>query len=77
MIPETYGFVFGHLVGLFGLGTSPSQTHYLRWRAQHRNARKYIHASSGIRIHDPSVRAVEDRTCVLDRAAIGTDSKRI
>jgi hypothetical protein len=33
---------------------------------QHRKMRTHVHASSGIRIHDPSVRAASDR------AAIGT-----
>jgi hypothetical protein len=28
-----------------------------------KNGDTYIHASSGIRIHDPSVRAVEDSMC--------------
>jgi hypothetical protein len=35
-----------------------------------KNADKHIHASNGIRNHDPNVRAVEDGA--LDCAAIGT-----
>jgi hypothetical protein len=31
---------------------------------QHRKTRTHIHASSGIRNHDPSVRAAEDSTCL-------------
>jgi hypothetical protein len=31
---------------------------------QHRKTRTHIHASSGIRTHDPSVRAVENCTCL-------------
>jgi len=42
-----------------------SQRQYLQRTAQHRKTRTHIHASSGIRIHDPSVRAVKDRTCRL------------
>jgi hypothetical protein len=32
-----------------------------------KNADTHIHASSGIRTHDPSVRAVEDSTCLRPR----------
>jgi hypothetical protein len=31
---------------------------------QHRKTRTHIHASSGIRTHDPSVLAAEDSTCL-------------
>jgi hypothetical protein len=31
---------------------------------EHRKTRTHIHASSGIRIHDPSVRAVEGSACL-------------
>jgi hypothetical protein len=34
---------------------------------QHRKSQAYIHASSGIRIYDPGVRAVEDRTYLRQR----------
>jgi len=64
---ETYESVFGHSVGLLGRGISPSQGHYLHRTAQQRKTRTHIHASSGIRTHDPSVRAVEDRTCLRPR----------
>jgi hypothetical protein len=40
-------------VGLLGRGISPSQTN--------------IHALSGIRTHDPSVRASEDSSCLRPR----------
>jgi hypothetical protein len=65
---------FGHLVGLLGRGIGPSQGHYLHRTAQHRKMRTHIHASSGIRTRYPSVRAVEDRTC-LDCAATGTGTR--
>jgi hypothetical protein len=64
---EIYESVFGHLVGLFGRGINPSQGHYLHRTAQHRKTRTHIHASSGFRTQDPSVRAVEDRTCLRPR----------
>jgi hypothetical protein len=35
--------------------------------AQHRKTRTHIHASSGVRTHDPSVRAAEDSTCLRPR----------
>jgi hypothetical protein len=55
------------LLGLLGRGISPSQGHYLHRTAQHRKLRTYIHASSGIRNHDASVRSVEDRTRLRTR----------
>jgi hypothetical protein len=45
-------------------GISPSQGHYLHGTAKHRKTRTHIHASSRIRTHGPSIRAVEDRTCL-------------
>jgi len=56
---ETYESIFGHLVGLLGGGISPSQGLYLYRTTQHRKKRTHIHASSGIRTHDPSARAVK------------------
>jgi hypothetical protein len=51
-----------HSVGLLGRGISPSQGHYL---TQTQNKHKSdIHALSGIRTHDPSVRAGEDSSCL-------------
>jgi hypothetical protein len=62
--------LFGQLVGLLGRGISPTQGLYLHRTTQHRkkkNADIHIHASSGIRTHDPSVQAVEDSTCLRQR----------
>jgi len=55
------------LVGLLGGGISPSQGLYLHMTTQHIKTRTHVHASSGFRTHDPSVRAVEDRTCLRPR----------
>jgi hypothetical protein len=43
------------LLGLLGSRIAPSQCLYLHRIAQGREKRTYIHASSGIRTHDPSV----------------------
>jgi hypothetical protein len=54
---------FTQSVGLLGREISPSQIRYLhKGHHKHRiNARKsHMHALSGIRTHDPSVRASED-----------------
>jgi hypothetical protein len=51
---------FGQSVGLLGLGISPSQGRYLHRTTQTEQTQTNIHASSGIRSHDPSVRASED-----------------
>jgi hypothetical protein len=59
--------VFGHLVGLFGRGISLLQVHYLHRTAQYKKTRTYIHGASGIRTHDPSVRAIEDCSCLRPR----------
>jgi hypothetical protein len=40
---------------------------YLHRTAQYRKTRIYIHASSEIRSHDPSIRAAEDSTCLRKR----------
>jgi len=64
---ENYKPIFGHFVGLLGRGISLSQDHYLHRTIQHRKTRTHIHASSGIRAYDPSVRTVEDRTCFRPR----------
>jgi hypothetical protein len=52
-------------VGFLGRGISPSQGRNLdTGQHKHRiNAHTGIHASSGIRTHDPSVRAGEDSSC--------------
>jgi hypothetical protein len=65
---ETYESIFGHLVGLLGREISPSQGYYLHRTAQCKEKLTHIHASSGIRSHDPRVRAVEDRTCLRPSA---------
>jgi hypothetical protein len=59
--------IFGHLVGLLGQVIGPSQRQYPHRRAQYRKTWTHIHASSGIRTHDPSVRAVADSTCIRSR----------
>jgi hypothetical protein len=56
-------------VGLLARGISPSQGRYLH-RRQHKhriNAHTDIHASSGIRTHDPSVRVSEDSSYLRPR----------
>jgi hypothetical protein len=57
---------FTQTVGLLGWVISPSQGHYLHTgEHKHRiNAYTDIHALSGIRTHDPSVRASEDSLCL-------------
>jgi len=62
---------FRHLVGLLGRGISPTQGLYLHSTTQHRKTRTHIHASSGIRTPDPSVRALEDSTCLRLRCHWG------
>jgi len=56
--------LFGQLVGLLERGISPTQSLYLHRTTQHRKTRTHIHASSGSRTHDPSIRAAEDSTCL-------------
>jgi hypothetical protein len=56
--------LFVHLVGLLGRGIGPTQGLYLHRITQHRKTRTHMHASSGIRTHDPSVRAAEDSKCL-------------
>jgi hypothetical protein len=57
--------IYTQLVGLLGRGISPSQGRYLHTEQhKHRiNAHTDIHASSGIRTHDSSVREGEDGSC--------------
>jgi len=59
--------LFGHLVEFLGRGIGRMQGLYLHRRTQHTKTRTDIHASSGIRTHDSSLRAVEDRTCLRPR----------
>jgi hypothetical protein len=57
------------MVGLFGRVVSPSQDRYLH-TVQHKHrikAHTNIHALRGIRTHDPSVQANEDRSCLIPR----------
>jgi len=56
--------LFEHLVGLLGREIGPTQGLYLQKTTQHTKKRTHIHASSGIRTHDPSFRAIEDSTCL-------------
>jgi hypothetical protein len=60
--------VYGHLVGIYGWGISTMQHLYLHRTTQDRKLRTHIRASSGIRTRDPSVRAVEDSTCLRPRS---------
>jgi hypothetical protein len=53
-------------VGLLGRRISPSQGRYLHTEQTHTD----IHVLSEIRTHDSSVRASEDGSCLIDRAAI-------
>jgi hypothetical protein len=61
--------IFTQTVGLIERAISPSQGHYLHTGQQkHRiNAHTNIHVLSGIRNHDPSVRASEDSSCLRPR----------
>jgi hypothetical protein len=52
---------------LLGRGIGPTQGLYLHRTTQHRKTLTHIHASSGIRPHDPSVRAPEDSTWLRPR----------
>jgi hypothetical protein len=56
-------------VGLFTRRISPSQGRYLHAEQhEHRiNAHTHIHALSGIRTHDRSIRADEDSSCLRSR----------
>jgi hypothetical protein len=60
---------FTQTIGLFGRMISPSQGRYLHTgEHKHRiNAHTDIYALSGIRTHDPSVRASEDSSCPRPR----------
>jgi hypothetical protein len=60
---------FTQSVGLLGRGISPPQGRYLHTEQhKHRiNTHTDIHASSGIRTHDSSVRAGEDSSYIRPR----------
>jgi hypothetical protein len=51
-------------VGLLGRVISPSQGHYLHAEQHKHRINANIHASSGIRTHDPSFRASKDSLCL-------------
>jgi hypothetical protein len=53
------------LVRLLGRVISPSQGRYLHTTTQIEETHTDIHASSGIRTHDPSVWAGEDREATV------------
>jgi hypothetical protein len=56
--------LFEHLVGRLGCGYSPMRGLYPHRTTQQRKTRTHIHAPSGIRARDPSVRMVEDSMCL-------------
>jgi hypothetical protein len=58
---------FSQTVGLLGRVISPSQGRYLNIRQHKRIHTPNIHALSGIKTHDPSVRASEDSSCLRPR----------
>jgi hypothetical protein len=61
---------FSQTVGLLGRVINPSQGLYLNTWQHKQNKRIHtpnIHALSGIRTHDPSVRASEDSSCLRQR----------
>jgi hypothetical protein len=65
--------LFRQTVGLLGRMISPSQGLYLHRTTQHRKTETNIHALSGIRTHDPSVRTI--RAHAPDCAATVTGLK--
>jgi hypothetical protein len=70
--PARFSNLFRHLAGLLGRGgIGPSQGLHLHRKAQHRKTRTHIHASSGIRTHDPNMPAVKAH--VSGRAVTVTD----
>jgi hypothetical protein len=78
----TYGRflkLFRHSLGLLGRGINPSQGLYLHRTTQHRRTRTNVHALlSGIRTHDPSVRAatVTGQLCIMSKVIIGHTWKK-
>jgi hypothetical protein len=60
---------FTQTIGLLGRVISPSQGRYRHtWQQKHKiNAHTHIHALSGIRTYDPSVRASEDSSYLRPR----------
>jgi hypothetical protein len=66
----SFSWSYTQSVGPFGRGISPSQSLYLH-KKQHKHIidsqNTDIHALSGIRTHDRSVRANEDSSCLRSR----------
>jgi hypothetical protein len=59
--------LFSQSVGLLGRVISPSQGRYLNTgQYKHINTQN-IHGLSGIRTHDPSIRASKDSSCFIPR----------
>jgi hypothetical protein len=65
---RSFVIFFTQTVGLLGRWINPSQGRYLHTD---------IHASSGIRTHDPSVRASEDSSCFRPRGHCDRPSEDI
>jgi hypothetical protein len=61
-------FSVSQSVGLLGRWISPSQGRYLHTEQHKHRINADFHALSGIRTHDPSVRATEDGSCLIPRA---------
>jgi len=59
---------FGHFRRFPWIGDQHVTKPVLTWAGQHRKMWTYIHASSGIRTHVLSVRAVQDHTSSRQRA---------
>jgi hypothetical protein len=65
----SFVIIFTQLVGLIGRVISPSQGRclYIGQHKHRKNANTDIHVLSGIRTHDPRVRASEDSSCLRPR----------
>jgi hypothetical protein len=64
---------FSQTVGLLGRVISPSQSLYINTGQHKQNKRIHtpnIHTLSGIRTHDPCVRASEDSSCLRCTATV-------
>jgi hypothetical protein len=59
--------IYTQSVGLLGRGISRSQGFYLHTEQHNHRINAHRHLSSGIRSHDPSVRADEDGSCLSPR----------
>jgi hypothetical protein len=65
--------IFTHSAELLGLGISPLQDGYLHTKQHKHRINLKIHASSGIQIHDHTVGAAKDGSCLRPRG-LGTAS---